>query len=113
MPGKPIVELLVNPLCMEEADVCELGKICEELDIPLVVYNAWDINDEDFYEVPEYIASFLREVRGGLRPGSVYGNLFINGERFPLNLGESRLSGDWREKAREIVVNAVREGADD
>ena len=113
MAGKPVIELLVNPFCMEEADVCELGKVCEELDIPLAVYNAWEIDDDALGEIPGHVASLLREYRGGLRPGSVYGNLFINGERFPLNLGESRLSGDWREKAREIVVTAVREGVDD
>jgi hypothetical protein len=113
MAGKKRVELLVNPFCMEEADACEVGKICEELNVPLAVYNPWDIDDDKLREIPGHVASFLRELRSGQRPGSVYGNLFINGERFPLNLGESRLSGLWREKAREMIANAMREGADD
>jgi hypothetical protein len=113
MAAKNRIELLVNPFCMEEADTGEVGKICEELDIPLAVYNAWDIDDDELREIPGHVASFLRELRSGQRPGSIYGNLFINGERFHLNLGESRLSGLWREKAREMIVNALREGPGD
>jgi hypothetical protein len=113
MAAKNRVELLVNPFCMEEADACEVGKICEELNITLTVYNVWDIDDDELREIPGHVASLIRELRTGQRPGSIYGNLFINGERFHLNLGESRLSGRWREKAREMIATAMREGPDD
>jgi hypothetical protein len=101
------VELLVNPFCMEENDTREAGKICEGLNVPLAVYNPWDIDDGELDKIPEHIASLIRELRSGQRPGSVYSNLFVNSERLPLNFGE------WPEKAREMIVDAMKEGSDD
>jgi hypothetical protein len=105
--AKPRVELLVNPFCMEDAHVGEARKICEEFDVPLTVYNPWDIDDAGLDAIPEHVAALLREVRAGLRPGSVYGNLFVNGERLYLNFGE------WPEKAREMIAGAMKERSDD
>jgi hypothetical protein len=85
MPGKPIVELLVNPFCFEESHLCEVSKICEELDVPLAMYNPWEINDDELCQIPEHIAALLSQLRRGQRPGSVYSNLFVNSERVYLN----------------------------
>jgi hypothetical protein len=97
------VELLLNPFCFEEVHFLEVSKICEELAVPLRVYNPWDIDDAQLNELPRHIAVFLRELRSGQRPGTVYSNLFINSKR--LNLGEV-----WIEKAKEMIADADKEG---
>jgi hypothetical protein len=40
------------------------------------------------------MSTLIRELRSGERAGSVYSNVFINGERFPINA--------WHDSFREI-----------
>jgi hypothetical protein len=79
------VDLLVNPFCMAERDVESIRGICERLGAVLNVYNLWDIDDDALGEVPAYAAELILELRSGGRPGSVYSNVFVDGERLPLN----------------------------
>jgi len=108
MKRKPVkVELLVNPFCFEEAHFLEVSKICDELAVPLVVYNPWEIDDDKLDDLPQYIATLLSELRSGQRPGSVYSSLFVNSERVHLNFE------GWPEKTRKMIANAMKEGSRD
>lgn len=99
--------MLVNPFCFEEVHFTEVSKICDELSVPLTVYNPWDIDDGQLNELPRYIAKLLSQLRSRQRPGTVYSNLFINSER--LHLGEE----GWTEKARKMIADAIKEGSHD
>lgn len=101
------VELLLNPFCFEEVHFLEASKICAELDVPLDVYNPWNIDDDELDELPKHIAALLSQLRSGQRPGSVYSNLFVNSERIHLNFE------GWPEKAREMIAKAMKEESDD
>lgn len=55
------------------------------------VYNLWEIDDEQLGSIPTHIASLIEEWRSGQRPGSVYGSVFVNGKRIPLNSWKAHL----------------------
>ena len=84
-PEKVKIELLINPFCLCERDLGVLSKICKEQNVTFDAYNLWDIDDKDLDKLPEYISSLIREWRSGQRAGSVYSNVFINGERIPID----------------------------
>jgi len=48
-------------------------------------YNLWDIDDEELDKLPEYMSSLIKEWRTGQRAGSVYSDVFINGERIRIH----------------------------
>ena len=81
----PIVELLVNPFCMADRDVDSIRRVCEEHGVQMNVYNLWETHDEQLSDIPEHIASLIRQWRSGQRPGSVYSSVFVDGKRIPLN----------------------------
>ena len=99
----PIVELLVNPFCMAHRDVDSVRTICDEHGVELRIYNLWEIADEQLGDIPEHMASLIREWRSGQRPGSVYSNVFVDGKRIPLNAWKEHLKsvGDAIASARQ------------
>ena len=84
-PEKVKIELLINPFCLCARDFGVLSKICKEQKVTFDAYNLWDIDDKDLAKLPEYMSTLIREWRNGQRAGSVYSNVFINGERIPIN----------------------------
>jgi hypothetical protein len=85
---------------LEEADRCrERGQICEKHGVTFDAHNLWDLDDEDVDELPTYMSSLIREWRTGQRPGSVYSDVFVNGERIPID--------DWPRSFEVIEVKAV------
>jgi hypothetical protein len=88
----PVVELLVNPFCMAHRDVDSIRRVCEGHGVRMTVYNLWEIDDEELDNVPEHMASLIREWRSGQRPGSVYSSVFVNGKRIPLNCWSEHLN---------------------
>ncbi|MCE5218188.1 hypothetical protein LLH03_14285 [bacterium] len=88
------VELLVNPFCMADRDSGTIGDVCREFGVSCRVLNIWDI-DDDMAGLPGHLASLIREYRSGLRPGNLYSNVFVNGQRvlldrWPVHLDEVR-----------------------
>ncbi len=79
------VELLINPFCLCDRDYVVISEKCQEYGLTLTTYNLWDIDDSDIDTLPEYMSSLIHEWRNGDRAGSVYSNLFINGDRIPIN----------------------------
>ncbi|UCD09687.1 MAG: hypothetical protein JSU79_03320 [Dehalococcoidales bacterium] len=79
------IELLINPFCLGDRDYRVISEKCRQYGLSLIMYNLWDIDDEEVDSLPEYISCLVREWRSGEKPGSVYSNLFINGERIPIN----------------------------
>ena len=79
------IDILVNPFCMAERDVASIGNICEKQNVDLVIHNLWHIDDDNIDKLPDYIGKLIKEWRNGERPGSVYCNVFVDGERIPLN----------------------------
>jgi hypothetical protein len=99
------IELLLNPFCLCERDFCRLRDICEKLHLQFDTYNLWDIADEDVDALPSHLSGLIKEWRRGQRPGSVYSNAFINGERIPIN--------DWPKSFDVIeakIIAALGEG---
>lgn len=92
------IELLINPFCLCERDFGVLNNICEKYKVTFDAYNLWDVDDKDLDKLPEYISSFIQELRSGRRGGSVYSNVFINGERIPIN--------DWP-KSFEVIEGKI------
>jgi len=84
-PEKVKIELLINPFCLCARDFGVLSKICEEQKVTFDTYNLWDLDDTDVAKLPEYMSTLIREWRSGQRAGSVYSNVFINGERIPID----------------------------
>ena len=98
------VELLINPFCLGDRDFKIVSEKCKKHSISLTVYNLWEIDDEKLDTLPRYMSGLIREWRDGERPGSVYSNLFINGERIPIN--------DWPKSydyIEEKIQLAIRE----
>ncbi len=88
------VELLASPFCMADRDNKTIGNMCRELAVSYRLLNMWDI-DDDAAGVPGYIASLIQEYRTGQRPGNLYSNAFVNGQRvlldrWPAHLDEVR-----------------------
>ncbi|HEY41622.1 MAG TPA: hypothetical protein G4O18_07160 [Dehalococcoidia bacterium] len=79
------VELLINPFCLCDRDYAVITEKCHKYGLTLTTYNLWDIDDGDIDTLPEYMSGLIHEWRNGDRPGSVYSNLFINGDRIPIN----------------------------
>jgi hypothetical protein len=79
------LELLINPFCLCDRDFRVVSEKCKRYGLTLIIYNLWEIDDEYVDILPEYISSLIHEWRNGDRPGSVYSNLFINGDRIPIN----------------------------
>jgi len=77
------IELLINPFCLCDRDIGVLGGICKKHGVAFVTHNLWEIDDEDVYGLPKYLADLIRGWRSGEQPGSVHSDVFINGERFP------------------------------
>ena len=78
------IELLINPFCLCDRDFRILNEVCNKYNLSLDTYNLWDI-DADIDNLPEYIAILIKEWRSYKRACSVYSNVFINGERIPIN----------------------------
>ena len=91
------VELLVNPFCMADRDVDTIDNICRENGVFLDIYNTWEIDDNDLPGLPGHLSTLISELRSGDRPGSVYSNVFINGQRIPLN--------NWPEHLKQVSEN--------
>ncbi len=79
------VELLINPFCLCDRDYRVISEKCRKYGLTLKTCNLWDIDNEDIDTLPDYMSGLIREWRNGDRPGSVYSNLFINGDRIPIN----------------------------
>jgi len=79
------IELLVNPFCLCERDFGCLSQICKKYDLTFDAYNLWDLDDGHVEKLPPYMSSLVKERRSGQRPGSVYSDVFVNGERIPIN----------------------------
>jgi len=92
------IELLINPFCLCERDFNRLNEICKKHNLEFATYNLWDIDDEVVDMLPEYISGLIKEWRRGERAGSVYSNVFINGERMPIN--------DWP-KSFEVIDGKI------
>jgi len=84
-PGEAKVDFLINPFCLSDRDFSRLSGLCERYSITLNTYSMWDIEDEDLVGLPAHVSALVRELRSGVRAGSVYSTVFINGERFPIN----------------------------
>ena len=85
------VELLASPFCMADRDNETIGGICRELGAEYRILNMWDI-DDDMAGVPEHVASLVNEYRTGKRPGNLYSNAFVNGQRVLLDRWPSHLA---------------------
>ena len=97
------IELLINPFCLCDRDFNRLREICARHKVTFDTYNLWNIDDKDVDGLPEYMSSLIREWRSGQRAGSVYSNVFISGERIPIN--------KWHESFRVIeekIVDVLR-----
>lgn len=79
------IELLINPFCLCERDFLVLDKLCKKHNLTFDAYNLWDIDDKDVNKLPKHMSGLIKEWRNGRRAGSVYSNVFINGERIPIN----------------------------
>lgn len=79
------VELLINPFCLCDRDFRIVSEKCKKRGLSLTVYDLWEIDDEKLDTLPDHMSKLVREWRSGERPGSVYSNLFINGDRIPIN----------------------------
>ena len=83
--SRPVrVDLLINPFCMASRDLGTVQGLCEEMGAELHVHNLWEIGDND-PDLPELATRLVHEWRTGQRPGSVYCNVFVAGERIPLD----------------------------
>ncbi len=100
----PTVELLVNPFCMAQRDVATIGGICDTRGVRMTVYDLWEIDDAQLGNLPPHISELIREWRSGLRPGSVYSSVFVNGKRIPLNSWP-----DHQNKVTEAITEAQGE----
>ncbi|HIJ72684.1 MAG TPA: hypothetical protein HPP83_01150 [Candidatus Hydrogenedentes bacterium] len=99
------VELLASPFCMADRDNETVGGICEELGVNYRLLNMWDI-DDDMADIPSHIASLIKEYRSGQRPGNIYSNAFVNGQRVLLDRWPSHL-----DEIRSLVQLALEEEA--
>ncbi len=79
------IELLINPFCLCERDFLRLSELCKKYKVTFDTYNLWDIDDKDVDKLPDYMSTLIQEWRSGQRAGSVYSDVFINGERIPIN----------------------------
>lgn len=79
------IEFLINPFCLCDRDFDVLNKLCNKHGVTFDVYNLWNLEDKNVDKLPEYMSILIRQWRSGQRPGSVYSNVFVNGERIPLN----------------------------
>jgi len=93
------IELLINPFCLCDRDVGVLGGICKKHGVTFIPYNLWEIDDEEVDGLPEYLANLITGWRSGEQPGSVYSDVFINGERFPI--------ADWPKSFETIEERIV------
>ena len=99
------VELLASPFCMADRDDATVGKICQELGANYRLLNMWDI-DDDMQGIPNYIASLIKEYRTGQRPGNLYSNAFVNGQRVLLDRWPSHL-----DEVRSLIQRAKEDEA--
>jgi len=95
------VDLLASPFCMADRDNETVGNICRELGVSYRLLNMWDIAD-DMEGIPEYIASLIKEYRTGRRPGNLYSNAFVNGQRVLLDRWPSHL-----DEVRTLIQRAL------
>lgn len=100
------IEFLVNPFCLCDRDYDVLTKLCEKRKVTFDIYNLWNINDTILDKLPVYMSSLIKEWRSGLRPGTVYSSVFVNGERIPLNNWPKHVS------ILENKILAALDGAD-
>ena len=98
-----LVELLASPFCMADRDNKTVGEICQQLGADYRLFNMWDIDDE-MEGIPEHIAILIREYRTGQRPGNLYSNAFINGQRVLLDRWPSHL-----DDIRTLIKRAKQE----
>jgi len=80
-----IIEFVCNPFCLGDRDHHFLLERLRKYGLTMKVFNLWEIEDDKLDKLPEYVSNLITEWRSGKRPGSVYSNLFINGERIPIN----------------------------
>lgn len=98
------VELLANPFCMADRDNETVGNICKELGVSYRLLNMWDI-DDDMEGIPGYVASLIREYRSGERPGNLYSNAFVNGQRVLLDKWPKHL-----DEVKALIQRALEGG---
>jgi len=97
------VELLASPFCMADRDNETVGSICRELGVDYRLLNMWGI-DDDMEGIPSYITSLIKEYRTGQRPGNLYSNAFVNGERVLLDRWPSHL-----DEVRSLIKRAMED----
>ena len=95
------VELLASPFCMADRDNETVGGICRELGADYRLLNMWDIDDE-MAGIPSHIAALIKEYRTGRRPGNLYSNAFVNGERVLLDRWPAHL-----DEVRSLIKRAL------
>ena len=78
------VELLVNPFCMADRDNETVKAICTKLGVNYRLFNIWEIDDE-MDGIPDHMSILVKEYRNGTRPGNIYSNVFVNGQRLLLD----------------------------
>lgn len=86
---------------MAERDSGTIGQLCRDLGAALRVLNMWDIDDY-MVSIPEHVASLIREYRKGQRPGNLYSNVFVNGQRVLLDKWPSHL-----DEVRDLIQRAL------
>jgi len=97
------VELLARPFCMADRDNQTVGDIGQQLGADCRLLNMWDI-DDDMEGIPEHVASLVKEYRTGERPGNLYSNAFVNGQRVLLDRWPSHL-----DDVRSLIERAKAE----
>ncbi len=98
------VELLLNPFCMADRDSEVIIELCNKLNVEVAVYNTWQITDARVLALPGHLQSFITDIRRGLKPGSVYSHLFVNGECLHLD-GMT----DFLQKAEQLIEAMMSE----
>ena len=97
------VELLASPFCMADRDNETVGSLCRQMGAEYHLLNMWNIGD-DLSDIPEHVASLVKEYRTGQRPGNLYSNAFVNGQRVLLDRWPSHL-----DEIRSLIERAKME----
>ena len=105
MKEKKTVELLLNPFCMADRDKETFLEICSKLDVELAIYNTWEMTDDRLPELPDYMQTFISDIRNGVKPGSVYSHVFVDGKR----LQYKSYDDSTPEKAEQFIKAMIGE----
>lgn len=97
------IDLLLNPFCMADRDAQAVTELCNELNLDLEILNPWEIGEDQLAKLPDYLQVHISEVRSGVKPGSVYSQLFVNGKRIHLKPNNLK-------NAKQLIQDLIGEG---